>query len=67
MVLRFGLVELGVGADDDDVAALNQPGGGTVDADVARAAEDDVGREARAGVAVVDLDLLVRQDAGRRA
>src|SRR5262245_54288224 len=69
-----GLVDLGlferhlrVGTDDDLVAEGSPARGGAIETDDAGARRtlDHVGREALAVVDVVDLDVLVRQQAGR--
>ena len=51
--LELGVLVVGVGDDDDLVAGMHEPGGGAVEADLARAARDGVGLEAGA---VVDVE-----------
>jgi hypothetical protein len=53
--------------DDDRVALVDEPGGGAVDLDLARAAlaDDGVGLEPLAVVDVHDGHLLVHEDVGR--
>jgi len=62
----LGVGHLGVGDEDDDVAGADQVGGGTVDANLARAAlaGDDVGGQAVAVGAVADVDALAGQEVG---
>ena len=68
VVLTRGLlVHLGPGGDDHAILHLEEAGGGAVDADGLRAARGlyRICGDARAVSNVPDIDLLVRQDAGR--
>lgn len=58
MVRGFGLLELRVASDDDQVAAVDVAGGRPVQADFTFATIDDIGGKAGAVVAVVDFDFL---------
>ena len=57
---------VGVGQDEDDVAGMDQAGGGAVDAAFAAAAcaGEGVGGEPVAVIDVQDVDLLVLDDVG---
>lgn len=50
--------------DDNEVAAVNKPSRGPIQADLATLAMDHVGREPVAIVAIVDFDLLERIQVG---
>ena len=64
--VEFGLVVVGVGDDDDLVAAMDETGGRPIETDLTRAADDGIGLETGP---VVDVDhghLLVLEDIGER-
>jgi hypothetical protein len=66
VALELGGLVVGVADHDDAIAGLHQPGGGAVEAHVARAppAADRVGLEPGAVVDVDDGNLLVLEDVG---
>ena len=63
----FGFRHLGVGNDDDKIVDLGEPRRRAIDPDDARPGGrlDRIGREARAGVDVQHIHLLIGQNAGR--
>lgn len=63
----FRFRHLGVGNDDDEIVDLGEPRRRAIDPDDARPGGclDRIGREARAGVDVQHVHLLVGQNAGR--
>src|SRR5688500_10620040 len=56
--VELSVVVVGIADDDDAVAGVHEAGGGSIEADVAGAAGDDVGLEPSAVVDVDDSDLL---------
>src|SRR5581483_4425575 len=63
--LQLGVLVVGVGDDDHSVAGVNQAGGGAVEGDPPRAADDGVGLEPGAVVDVEDGHLLPLEDVGQ--